>query len=81
MENKLRKMFDFQKFSKNPELDAVVRGVEERYQVGDQGTLIPEDELRNVAGGQMAPELEIRIGAKKKRKSSPCPENDEDTDA
>ena len=52
MENKLRKMFDFQRFSGNPDLDEVIRDVEMRHPTGNQGTLLPEEELKNVAGGK-----------------------------
>ncbi len=52
MENKLRKLFDFQKFSGNPELSKVIGEVENRYQIGEQGTLLSDDELMNAAGGK-----------------------------
>lgn len=55
MEKRLRKLFDFQRFSGNTELNDVIREVEERYEIGNQPTLLSDDELRNAAGGKGVP--------------------------
>lgn len=52
MENKLRKLFDYQKFSGNAKLDEVIGDVEERYHIGGQGRLLSDEELSNAAGGR-----------------------------
>lgn len=44
MENKLRKLFDYQKFERSPELDALIAQTHARY-----GEEISEDDLEHVA--------------------------------
>ena len=52
MENRLRKLFDYQRFSGNPKLDAVIQDVEGRHHIEGQGMLLSDDDLQNVAGGK-----------------------------
>ncbi len=53
MEKRLRKLFDFQKFSGNAELNEVIREVEDRYEIGNNNAvLLSDDELMNAAGGK-----------------------------
>ena len=52
MENKLKKLFDYQRFSANPELNAVIQELERRHHIEGQGMLLSDDELLNVAGGK-----------------------------
>jgi len=47
MENKLSRLFDYQKFSSNPDLEKVIRGVEEKYSLNKQA--LSDDDLEFVA--------------------------------
>lgn len=44
MENKLKKLFEYQKFEKNAELDALIAGAHSRY-----GEALSDDDLEMVA--------------------------------
>ena len=46
MENKLSRLFDYQKFSSNPDLEKVIRGVEEKYSLDKQA--LSDDDLEFV---------------------------------
>lgn len=47
MENKLSRLFDYQKFASNPDLEKVIRGVEEKYSLNKQA--LSDDDLEFVA--------------------------------
>ncbi|MBE5838540.1 hypothetical protein [Butyrivibrio sp.] len=47
MENKLSRLFDYQKFESNPDLEKVIRGVEEKYSLNKQA--LSDDDLEFVA--------------------------------
>lgn len=47
MDNMLKKLFDYQKFENNENLDAVIKD-----SVGLKGFSLMEEELENVAGGK-----------------------------
>ena len=47
MENKLSRLFDYQKFASNPDLEKVIRGVEEKYSLNKQALF--DDDLEFVA--------------------------------
>ena len=53
-EKKLSNLFDYQRFSKNKDLQRIINGVESRYESGS--VLLSESELSFVAGGQYVEE-------------------------
>ncbi len=49
MENKLTKLFEFQRFEKNKQLDKIIRDVQDKY---PESSYLDETALSLVAGGK-----------------------------
>ncbi len=67
MENKLFKLFDYQKFSKNKDLQKIIDDVEERYQ---NEYVLSDDSLAFAAGGKKSEEDFLREKAIKEKEDS-----------
>ncbi|MBQ6492759.1 MAG: hypothetical protein IJI92_02715 [Erysipelotrichaceae bacterium] len=51
MENKLRKLFDYQRFAQNDDLKKMIRDCEDRYVFSDV-QILPDVELSMATGGK-----------------------------
>ncbi len=56
MENKLSRLFDYQKYAPNSELDAIIKSVESKYQL-DKVEQLSDDELFFVAAAGVPEEM------------------------